>query len=356
TGSTGLRHRTRRVRIRRLIAAGRLRSVNAPLCDAWADEGAPGDVDIRRVIAVVPRERAVDRHVRPGGREEVIRHREHGVGRRTQRITRLHVEDALLDPSGLVLHDLLAGGAAVRVVSGHRRGVPLELAYRRIVGRGVAAYVDRRALRLDVERRVGARRRREQALYVRLQLADLTVGVVAGHRDAVTSGRSGLAGPAHVGSGQLVVLFGADHELGVRRRDAVLLEPIEEGREGGVVGLRVGHVAAVARANRLAGSGGRGGSAVARTRLALVNIGDVAVGDRDAAFLHVSQVGEGLRRGRAEPGETGGVAERVGDRSAGQVGQDAVCVSDRVSVLRQIRRTRAEHRRDISGAEQTLVA
>ena len=48
---------------------------------------------------------------------------------------------------------------------------------------------------------------------------------------------SGLGRPSDVGAGELVVLLGADHKLGVRRRDAILGEAVEELREGRVVGL-----------------------------------------------------------------------------------------------------------------------
>src|SRR5689334_3919591 len=80
-GPAGLRHRARGVRIRRLVAVRRLRAVDAPPGDTGPGEGPPGDVDVRRVVAVVPGERAVDRYVGTAGGEEVVRYREQRVRR-----------------------------------------------------------------------------------------------------------------------------------------------------------------------------------------------------------------------------------------------------------------------------------
>src|SRR5262249_56563694 len=121
-----------------------------------------------------------------------------------------------------------------------------------------------------------------------------------------------------------------------------------------VVVAGVGQVAAVAGPDRIAGPGGGRRRAAAGSGLALVQVGDVAVGDRYAALLHVGEVGEGLRGGRAEAGEPGPTAERLDARFAVQVDEVAVRVGDPVTVTEEVHRAPAELRPDVPGAEQRL--
>src|SRR6185437_15026181 len=69
----GLRHRPGRVRIRRLVAGCRLRTVHTPDGYPRTDQRRPGHVDVRAVVAVVVGESVVDADVRSGRREEVVR-------------------------------------------------------------------------------------------------------------------------------------------------------------------------------------------------------------------------------------------------------------------------------------------
>ena len=118
---------------------------------------------------------------------------------------------------------------------------------------------------------------------------------------AVAVGRRGLDGPADVGAGHVVALIRAEDEFRVVRRDAVGLQPVEEGAERGVVVLRLRDVARGAGAERRRGAAARG---QARDVLVAVDVGDVAVHDRDAGLQHVGHVGQALRRvDGAEPGE-----------------------------------------------------
>jgi hypothetical protein len=94
-------------------------------------------------------------------------------------------------------------------------------------------------------------------------------------------------------------------ESGVRRGDAVPGQPVEEFREGVVVGLGVGEVAAVAGTQRLAGACRRRGGAPAGAAVAFMKIGDVPAGDGDAALLHVRQVSRDWVAVGLKPGNPG---------------------------------------------------
>ena len=143
---------------------------------------------------------------------------------------------------------------------------------------------------------------------------------VAADRGAVTAGRRGLDGPAHVGPGLVVALVGADDEQRVLRRDPVGGEPLEERAERLVVVLRLGDVAGAAAAERVRRAGARG---QARDVLVPVQVRDVAVDHRDAALQHVGHVGQRLRGvDAAEAGEARVVGqERAVDLVAVQVDQ-----------------------------------
>src|SRR5581483_1959733 len=96
--------------------------------------------------------------------------------------------------------------AAVGIVAGHRRRVTLELADDRVVRRRLTVDVDRRALRLDVELRRARGRACQQALDVRLELANLAGGVGTRRRDAVAPCRGRLGCPTDVRTCELIVL------------------------------------------------------------------------------------------------------------------------------------------------------
>src|SRR4029079_14110683 len=86
-------------------------------------------------------------------------------------------------------------------------------------------------------------------------------------------------------------------------------EPLEERVESLVVVARVSHVTTVARTQGAPVRRGGRRRATAGARFALVQVGDVTVGDGGAGLLHVGQVGQRLRGGGTETGEPGLVAE-----------------------------------------------
>ena len=101
-----------------------------------------------------------------------------------------------------------------------------------------------------------------------------------------------------------------------------------------VVRLERGHVACLA------------GTVRRPARMLVVRIGDVGIGDRDAVFLHVGDIGERDRRRHAvKAGEARRVGDRVDDRLAAQVVQDQAArpgpADLRVHVLRAVERIEA---------------
>ncbi len=115
----------------------------------------------------------------------------------------------------------------------------------------------------------------------------------------------------------MVALVGVDGEERVVGRDAVPGQPVEEGGEGVVVRLERRDVAGLA------------GTVRRSTRVRVVRIGDVGVGDRDAALLHGGHVGERHRGGHPVEAGEARIAVGIGDRLAGEVGQRAAGADQR---------------------------
>ena len=174
----------------------------------------------------------------------------------------------------------------------------------------------RRVVAVDGE---GVRRRRCQELAgQRRELVLTSVSMLAlssptwfvqshGVVHAVAVGRRGRA------ADEVIALVDGEDEQRVRLVDAVGRQAREEGREGVVVGLELRDVA------------GRPG-AVGRVRVAghaveVVRVRDVRVRDRDAVLLHRGDVGQRDRGLHAVEARETRLAERIGDRLAGQVGQ-----------------------------------
>src|SRR5262249_4715030 len=131
------------------------------------------------------------------------------------------------------------------------------------------------------------------------------VGVAARVADGARGARARrLKGATDVGAGVVVLLLGREDEQGVRGVYAVGGEALEEGRERRVVGSEVCLVTRVAGAHGVHGCGADRltGRAPVREFL-VVGVGDVHVRDGNAGLLHVGDVREGLRGGRAETGE-----------------------------------------------------
>src|SRR5262249_39826733 len=194
--------------------------------------------------------------------------------------------------------------------------VALELTDR--VRRLAAGHVDRDTLWFAVEGGGIALLCGEEGVHVELDLADRRapgrVGVGARVADrARRAGARRLEGTADVGAGVVILLLRREDEQGVRGGDAVCSKALEEGRERRVVGSEVGLVARVAWPQGVPGRGApRLPGRAAVRELLVVGVGDVRVRDRNAGLLHVGDVREGLRGGRAEAGEA-----RIELRSAG---------------------------------------
>ncbi len=287
--------------------------------------------------------------------EEVVRLGEQRERRRPGRVGVDHVQDRLLGRVREVVRDLL-GAARVGVVRGQPGDVTFQRAHLRRVRARVAGDVELgRRVRLQAERRGVVLLGGEQAGDVAGQLAERPGRVGAGHGHAVAVGRGGLDGPAHVGAGLVVALVRAEHEHRVGRGDAVGGQPLEERAERGVVVLRLRDVARGAAAERGGRAGARG---QARDVLVAVDVGDVAVHHGDAGLQHVGHVGQRLRGvDGAEPGEARVVGEeRAVDLVAVLVDQVPGRVGDLEPVVGQVRRARAELRRDVPVPEQRLEA
>src|SRR5262249_52344632 len=147
------------------------------------------------------------------------------------------------------------------------------------------------------------------AVDVELDLADrrgdrvVGAGVVQGPRG---SGAHRLQRATGVGAGVVILLLGGEDEQRVRRVDAVGREASEERREPGIGVGEVLLAAGVAWPHRVAGGAAPRLSRRAAVReLLVVHVGDVAVDDGYPGFEHVRDVGEALRRRRAEAREAG---------------------------------------------------
>src|SRR5438309_2648946 len=95
-------------------------------------------------------------------------------------------------------------------------------------------------------------------------------------------------------TGVVVTLVSGDNKEGVALVNAIILEAVEEGGEGGVVCLELRLVVGFprpggAREVRIEGRWEGG-------RVVVVRVRDVGVGHRYAGFLHLGNVAEGVRR------------------------------------------------------------
>ena len=274
-------------------------------------------------------ERALRRRgaIRPAGREE----EPVGIGERSECrspewIRRHHVKRLHLRLVRERDHDVVLDRVRVRVQPAELTHLTLERASRGIGLAGIAGDVDvRRVVRVHREVRRVTELRPDHPPQVAVDLTDAVV--VACDVDAVASRRCRLV------ADEVVSLVDREHEERVALVDPVGGEPVEELRERVVVVLELLDVAGLAGPVREVD--------VSSVSVTVMRVGNVRVGDRNAGLLHLR--GPGERNGRLHAVEAGeaDVAVRVLDDVAVEVGHRTV---------------RLDHRIDVLGAEQTLVA
>ena len=180
-------------------------------------------------------------------------------------------------------------------------------------------------VRVDGERRGVAELRPHHRAQVPVDLAHTVVG--ASDVDAVTTRRCRRV------ADEVVALVDGDDEERVALVDAVVRETGEELLERGVVGVQLVDVALLTRAV--------GEVRVPGGAVAVMCVGDVRIGDRDARLLH-------LRDPRQRVGRLHSVEAREADVAAR--------VLDGVAVEIRHRAARLDHGVDVLRAEETVVA